>query len=319
MTKKKRQRPVSAEDIIAWVWENDDPSAPTCESRHLDVSDQSVEAAELRVYDALLAFDPDHSTGNDSDPESLDRTLTNILVFADDCRAATEWLENGVVSHDDEQGRRAGERRRHLKERGLLDNDRRFVRLCGQVTLDPAQIAVMATRQCVDFWEETDAQRSLHFKKCEAGIRWQPCTAETGRRTRLLLANPLTAPRAGPEADGRRVIAYEVSISEDEEPTAERQAWENTEADDVDEHTSDARWVLNSAGETAMEWLAEAAETAAEITMENDDETVRDLFPSRREMRRREERYEAQKRADEARKRNPTTGPSPGGPSQSIH
>ncbi len=319
MTNKKRHRPVSAEEIIAWVWENDDPAAASCESRHLDISDQSVEGTELRVYNGLLACEPDKSSGKQGGAEVLDRTLANILVFADDCRAATEWLQNEVVSHDDEQGRRAGQRRRHLKERGLLDNGKRFVRLCGQVVTDTGMIAVIAARQCIDVWEETDGERSLYFRKCEAGIRWQPCSTETGRTTRLRLANPFTAPPAKPEADGRKVVSYVVSISDDGEATAERQEEENTEVANVDDNTNDAQWVLNSAAETAVEWLAEAAEAAAEITIENEDGTVRELFPSPREMRRREERENAQKRAAEARKRNPTNGPSPGGTNHSIH
>ena len=318
---KKRHRPISADEIIAWIWENDDPAAAACESRHLDVSDQSVEATDLRVYNGLLACEPDKSDGKQVEAEGLDRTLANILVFADDCRAATEWLQNELVSHDDEQARRAGQRRRHLKERGLLENGKRFVRLCGQVVTDAAMITVMAARQCIDGWEETDGERSLHFHKCETGIRWQPCSTETGSTTRMYLGNPFSAPPAKPEADGRTVVTYVVSFSDDEHATAERSQWENAEEADVDDDRNDtkAQWVLNTAGETAVEWLAEAAETVAEIATENDDVTLRELFPSLREMKQREEREGAGKRAAEARKRHLTEGPASAGAGHSIH
>ena len=175
MTRKKRARIVPTEDIIEWVWENDDPAAPPCGSQHLNTSDQSVDPAGLRVYDSLLRCKL-ATVDKDAEGESakLDTTLSNILVFGDDCRAATEWLRNESVSHDDEQGRRAGERRRHLKERGLLENGKRFVRICGQVVIDAGLVKVMAARQCIDWWQETWGESTLHFHKCENGVRWQP-------------------------------------------------------------------------------------------------------------------------------------------------
>ena len=223
MRNKKRQRLVSADEIIAWIWEKDDPAAAACESRHLEVGDQSVEATDLRAYDSLLACERDDRGGDGEDETAgLDRTLANILVFADDCRAATEWLDSEVVSHEDEQARRAGQRRRHLKERGLLENGERFVRICGQVVTDAGLIRVMAAAQCIDSWEETDGERSLYFHKCEAGMRWQPCSTEIGSTTRMQLSNPFTAPPPRPEADGVKVDKYLVSFSDDEEPTALR-------------------------------------------------------------------------------------------------
>ena len=242
-------------------------------------------------------------------------------MFADDCRAATEWLGSEVVSHDDEQARRAGQRRRHLKERGLLKNGKRFVRICGQVATDAAMIAVMAARQCIDSWEETDGNRSLHFHKCDGGIRWQPCSTETGSTTRMQLSNPFTAPPAKPEADGRKVDKYLVSFSDDEHATAERSQWKSADEADSDDHGNDTepRWVLNTRAETTVDWLSEAAETVAEIAMDSEEGTLRELFPSVREMRRREEREGAHKRAAEATKRKLTDGPASAGTGHSIH
>lgn len=285
MRGKKRQRLVAAEESIGWVWEDDDPAAAACGTQHLDVGDQSADPAELRVYDGLLASEREQEDGSaEDDAAGLDRTLTNILVFADDCRAATEWLSDETVSHDDEQGRRSGQRRRHLKERGRLTNAKPFVRICGQTVIDSRLVAVMAARQCIDNWEETEGQRSLHFHKREAGMRWEPCTALDGISTRMCLSNPFTAPPATQESDGPRVEEYLVTLSDDKPATAERRRWDT---DDEDTMAAKAEWMLNSRAETAMEWLAEAADAVADITSEGDDRTLRELFPSLRESKRR--------------------------------
>ena len=324
MRNKKRQlqRLVSADEIIAWIWEKDDPAAAACESQHLEVGEQSVEAAELRVYDSLLACEREEQSGEaEGEAAGLDRTLSNILVFADDCRTATEWLSSEVVSHDDEQARRAGQRRRHLKERGLLENGKRFVRICGQVVTDAEMIAVMAARQCIDDWDETAGERTLHFEKYEAGVRWQPASTENGSTTRMHLSNPFTAPPAKPEADSRNVEKYLVSFSDEEQATAERSQWGTADEAEIDDNGKDTepRWALNKRAETTVQWLSDAAETVADIAMESEEQTLRTLFPSLREIKRHEEREDARKRAAHAKKRKPTEGPATAGPGQSIH
>ncbi|MCY4510219.1 MAG: hypothetical protein OXG35_25145 [Acidobacteria bacterium] len=201
----------------------------------------------------------------DAEGESakLDTTLTNILVFGDDCRAATEWLRNESVSHDDEQGRRAGERRRHLKERGLLENGKRFVRICGQVVIDAGLVEVMAARQCIDWWQETWGESTLHFHKCENGVRWQPHGDSAEHKTLLCLSNPFTAPPLAAEADGRYVDQYEVSWIDDDAPVAERESCTTTAVEDADSHEIEdkPRWTLNERAGRTAEWLSEAAET----------------------------------------------------------
>ena len=323
MRNKKRQPLVALEELIAWVWENDDPAAATPHSRHLDVNDQAVEVEDLGVYKSLLTCDQDDpSSGRQVYAHKLDRTLSNILVFADDCRAATEWLVSGVVSHEDEQGRRAGERRRHLKERGLLANQKRFVRLCGHVITGAGAIKVLAARQCIDSWEETDGERSLHFHKCEDGLRWQPCSSETGNTTAMSLGNPYNAPAPVAEADGRTVDKYVVSFADDEdEATVTRGQWKRPAGSDDDDPENDPGlgWVLNERAENTMRWLSEAAESTAEIAAEADDDTVRQLFPSLREMRRSAEIENAQRRGAEARKSTPSERTSRSGPHESIH
>lgn len=317
---RKRRREVQAEDIVSWIWENDDPAATVCQSRHLDIGDQSLQGSELQVYNGLLACEQEQSNDVHGEASSLDRTLTNILMFADDCRAGVEWLDNEVVSHDDEQARRAGQRRRHLKERGLLRNGNRFVRICGQIITDAGTVAIMAARQCIDSWEETNDHRSLHFHKNEGGIRWQPCSAENGTTTRMHIANPFTAPPATPEADGRTVETYFVSLSDDEPGTAERNRWlseTETDIEDEEQHGT-LQWTLNPHGRRALDWLSDAAGTAAVITLDNEEETLRELFPSAREMRRREERALRRKQAAEATKSEPTDAP-PSGRGPSVH
>ena len=311
--KAQRQRLVRAEDIIAWIWEKDDPAAAACESQHLKVADQSVEACDLRVYDSLLTYE--------GEAASVDRTLANILVFADDCRTATEWLTSEVVSHDDEQARRAGQRRRHLKERGLLQNGKRFVRICDAVILDAEMIAVMAARQCIDDWEESAGERALHFKKCEGGVRWQPVTTDIGGTRTMHLSNPFTAPPTKPEGDGRTVEKYHVSFAEQEPPRAERSQWVSANEADIDdeEKATQPGWVLNNRAETTMDWLSEAAEIVADMAMDSEEQTLRGLFPSQREMKRLEEREAAHKRAAATKKQTPTEKPGTGGPGQSIH
>ena len=321
-TKQQRQRLVSADEIIAWIWETDDPAAAACESHHLEVGEQSVEASDLRVYDSLLGCEQEKQGGEaEGEAAGLDRTLANILVFADDCRTATEWLSSEVVSHDDEQARRAGQRRRHLKERGLLENGKQFVRICGQVVTDAEMIAVMAARQCIDNWEETAGERTLHFEKCEVGVRWQPGSTENGSTTRMHLSNPFTAPPAKPEADGRNVEKYLVSFSDEERATAKRSQWVTADEADIDDDGNDTEpgWALNKRAETTVQWLSDAAETVADIAMDSEEQTLRTLFPSRREIKRHEEREGARKRAAAARKRKPTEGPATAGPGQSIH
>ena len=324
-TKQQRQRLVSADEIIAWIWETDDPAAAACESHHLEVGEQSVEASDLRVYDSLLGCEQAKQGGEaEGEAAGLDRTLANILVFADDCRTASEWLSSEVVSHDDEQARRAGQRRRHLKERGLLKNGERFVRICGQVVTDAEMIAVMAARQCIDNWGETAGERTLHFKKCEAGMRWQPVSTENGSTTRMRLSNPFTAPPAKPEADGRNVEKYLVSFSDEERATAERTQWVTADEADIDDDDDDDNdnepgWVLNERAETTVQWLSDAAETVADIAMDSEEQTLQTLFPSLREINRHEEREHARKRAAQAKKTKPTKGPATARPGQSIH
>ena len=294
---RKRQRTVLAEEIIDWVWEDDDPAAPACESRHLDISDQSLEATELRVYDSLLACSEDKTaSGTEQAVAVLDRTLANILVFADDCQAAVKWLRKETVTHSDEQGRRAGQRRRHLKERGLLKNNRPFVRLCGQVIIDSDTIAISAARQCINDWEESGDGQSLHFHKEEDGMRWRPESTDNGRTATMDLANPYTAPPPAPEPDGRTVHRYRIELGDHEHPKAERSQWTNADGEDAD-HTSEPVWVLNTRAESAVEWLAFAAETVANIATDCDENTLRQLFPSLREIHRQEEREAAASRA----------------------
>ena len=87
-------------------------------------------------------------------------------------------------------------------------------------------IKVLAARECIDSWEETDGERSLHFHKCEDGLRWQPCSGETESTTTMTLGNPYNAPAPVAEADGRTVDKYVVSFSDDEdEATATRGQW----------------------------------------------------------------------------------------------
>ena len=140
----------------------------------------------------------------------------------------------------------------------------------------------MAARQCIDSWEETNDHRSLHFHKNEGGIRWQPCSAENGTTTRMHIANPFTAPPATPEADGRTVETYFVSLSDDEPGTAERSRWlseTETDIEDEEQHGT-LQWTLNPHGRRALDWLSDAAGTAAVITLDNEEETLRELFPS---------------------------------------
>ena len=156
MASKKTRQTVTS---MAWTWEDDAPAGAPSTSAQLDVSDQSIEAGKLQVYDDLLSCEPaeqhaDAPIERDGDGRGVDDTLVNVLVFADDCRRAAEWLDDRPVSHEDEQARRAGERRRHLKERGILGNGRNYVRICGQIVLDTEIIAAMAARGCIDHWEE---------------------------------------------------------------------------------------------------------------------------------------------------------------------
>lgn len=298
---QQQKQKVLAEDIIAWIWEDDDPGAATCDSRHLDVNDRSIELSELMVYDNLLgcseeasgAIHPEHAV------VCLDRTLANILAFADDCQAAVQWLTAETVTHSDEQSRRAGQRRRHLKERGLLKNGLPFVRLCGQVIIDSDTIAISAARQCIDNWEETTEGQALHFRKEEDGMRWQPESTLSGRTVDMDLSNPYTAPSPAPEADGRTVHRYNVELGDDEEATAERREW--TSANPEPDVAADAGWVLNKRGESAVEWLSVAAETVTKIATLSDEDTLRQLFPSIREIRRRQKQEAASRRAAEQR------------------
>ena len=321
MRNRRRERVVSPEDMIGWIWENDDPAAATCESQHLDISDQTVEVTELQVYYGLLACGQGKKDGStESGVGNLDRTLTNILVFADDCQAAAEWLSSESVNYADEQGRRRGERRRHLKERGLLQNGVRFVRLCGQAIIGTDTIAMMAARQCINDWEESAEQQSLHFKREEAGVRWEPCSTENGRTATLHLGNPYTAPPATEEADGRTVQEYRIELWSDENPIAGRSAWTSAEESDTeDEDETELAWTLNGRSEAAMEWLTFAAETVGDITRESDKDTVEELFPSLQEIRREAGRTAAQKRAAQTTKTQPTAGPATRKSGHTIH
>ena len=62
MRNRKRRPLVALDELIAWVWENDDPAAATPHSRHLDVNDQAVEVEDLGVYRSLLACDQEDPT-----------------------------------------------------------------------------------------------------------------------------------------------------------------------------------------------------------------------------------------------------------------
>ena len=322
MANKKPQRVVSASETIHWVWEEDDPAAARCESQHRDINNQSLEATELLVYYGLLAC---HVTKQDNSTESLvgwvDRTLANILVFADDCRNAVEWLTREVVNHADEQGRRRGQRRRHLKERGLLQNGRRFVRLCGQVITDTEMIAVDAARECIDDWDETADQRTLHFHKEEGGVRWDPCSEDNDRTVTMHLGNPFTAPRATRETDGRTVQQYRIELLNEEPATAERSKWTSADGSDTNEgeNKTELKWTLNKRAETAMEWLSFAAETVGDIARHSDEDTLQRLFPNLREIQRRQRRETAQKQAALATKTQPTAGLATRKGGQTIH
>ena len=301
---KKRKRVVRPKAVISWVWEDDDPAARPCEPRHIDYSDQSIPTTELTVYDSLIAcLDQQVGEGEDDVPGVLDETLANILVLADDFRSAIEWLTSEGVSHADEQGRRAGQRRRHLKERGEFTNGMRFVQLCGEWITTTDAIAVSAARQCIDDWEEIGDHRSLHFHKEEAGVRWEPCSAENSATTTMHLANPFCAPPATPEDDGRTVTQYHVELVSDEDGYAERSEVERSrwtsETDESEEEAAKGgvRWRLNQRAESAMKWLAGAAELAAEIAGHSDEDTLRRFFPSLREIQRKARRAATESRA----------------------
>ena len=314
MTKRKRPQRIRPEDMIAWVWEEDDPAAAPCDSRHLDIGDQSIELQHLRVYDSLLAYRPETGTTEPAETaDRLDTTLANILVFADDCRAAAEWLTDEMVSFEDEKGRRFGQRRRHLKERGFLTNAKRFARICGQVVEDDMMIAIMAARQCIDLWKERWRQKTLHFHKCEDGMRWQPCSDETAWTARMTVSNPFTAPPTEAEADGREVLRYELTAIDDDGITAERETSMTPETENPDEveHDDHPGWLLNEQAQKTAEWLFDAAERVADTAGAADKNTLRTLFPSLQEIRRLERQQEKAK--DAARK--PGRGPQ----DQSVH
>ena len=321
---KKRKRILPPKEIIDWVWEDDDPAAAPCESGQMDFRVQSVEPAKLVVYANLLACRQakEEADGRKHEPAILDGTLTNILVFADDCRTAVEWLTSEVVSHADEQGRRAGQRRRHLKERGRLTNGMRYVQLCGQWITSTDAIAAAATRECIDDWEEIGDRRSLHFHEEEAGVRWDPCSAENARTATMHLANPYSAPPATPEDDGRTVTQYRVELVSDEDADpmrneAERSRWTNDTSKGKDDPIKGgAAWTLNQRAEAAMEWLSGAAETAGDIVRHGEDETLKRFFPNLQEIQREERRCAAQRRAANTHQTAGTSGKYRG---QTIH
>ena len=307
MTRRRRRDtpPLS----IAWTWETDDPAAEPCEARHLDVTDQSAAPSELRVYDSLLACELDLEPGEMPEVEAaIDAALANILVFADDCKTACAWLENETVSHADEQGRRAAQRRRHLKERGFLKDGRRFVRICGAMVTEQLAIEVMAARQCIDAWEHTFGERSLWFGKKKNRMRWAPRSEELDESTMLKVANPFTADPPSPDADGRIVETYTVVVSDDGAATAEPTATVVETDDPGIPQELHPGWVLNARAHEAMTWLGEAAEAVADLADSADSPMVRELFPSWTEM----ERLRRRKEDDDARAEKPpeTTPPT---------
>lgn len=305
MRNRKARRRSADVKVISWVWEDDDPAAPPEPGDDASADQRAVDPAGLHVYKNLLGCEEDGGEGAPGGgANSLDRTLANILVFADDCRAAAEWLRGGMVSHEDEQGRRAGERRRHLEQRGLMRSGKRFVRLCGQLLIDEKTTAITAARHCIEWWEETLQTRTLHFHKCDEGVRWEPCADETGETTRMELANPFGAPPAGPERDGRSVEKYTVGFSDEDGPTAERSEWSvapDKSPGEQEDPEGRVRWLLSTQAAETVQWLAYAAETAADVATGAEDHTLRTLFPSLREIKKRDERESAAKRAAEAR------------------
>ena len=106
-----------------------------------------------------------------------------------------------------------------------------------------------------------------------------------------------------------------MSFCDEERATAKRSQW--VTADDGND--TEPAWALNKRAETTVQWLSDAAETVADIAMDSEEQTLRTLFPSRREIKRHEECEGARKRAAAARKRKPTEGPGTAGPGQSIH
>ena len=201
---------------------------------------------------------------------------------------------------------------RHLKQRGLLKNGLPFVRLCGQVMIDSDTIAISAARQYIDNWEETTEGQALHFRKEEDEVRWQPERTLSGRTVDMDLSNPYTAPPAAPEADERTVHRYNMELGDDKEATAERREWAS--ADPELDIAANAGWVLNKRGESAVEWLSVATEVVTKIATLSDEDTLRQLFPSIREIRRREEQAAASRRTPEEK---PTGAPTAQPPTRS--
>ena len=309
MTKRKRAQRIRPEDMIAWVWEEDDPAAAPCDSRHLDIDDQSIEPHNLRVYDSLLACGLDTDSGEPAPvADRLDTTLANILVFADDCRAAAEWLTEEAVSFEDEKGRRFGQRRRHLKERGFLTNSKRFVRICGEVVDDDTLVIAMAARHCIDHWHERWGEKALHFRKDEDGVRWEPCSHETELTTTMTVSNPFTAPPTEAEADGCEVLQYDLEAGHDG-ITAVRLTGTTPETESPDGDPDERRprwvWVLNDRAQKTVEWLLDAAETVADMARTRDKHALQTLFPSLQETRRRERQQEKAKEAARKTRQGP--------------
>ena len=289
MTNRTKALKTRPEEKIGWIWEDDDIAAAPCDSRQLDVNDQSPELHHLGVYEGLMTCKVDTDRNEPAViTEEMDNSLANILAFADDCRAASEWLTEESVSFEDEKGRRFGQRRRHLKERGFLKDGRPFVRICGRIVDTNLVIAAMAARHCIDEWKESRGVKTLHFQKCEDGMRWEPCGHRSNWSTRMIVSNPFTAPATAPEADGREVLRYELSAIDDDGITAERQTsteaeTKNPEDDAAYEHPG---WMLNKRARKTAKWLFEAAETVADAARIVDEHSLRTIFPSLQDMRR---------------------------------
>ena len=147
-------------------------------------------------------------------------------------------------------------------------------------------------------------------------MRWQPCSAENGSTTAIALSNPYTAPEPAEDSDGRTGLRYRVEFSDEEPPRVKRAEWKHT-SEGADEDTT--AWHLNGRAAEAIVWLASAAETAAGIAGRADDETVREIFPSLREIRKRREEEAAANRAADARKAPAAGGTANPPPHRTIH
>ena len=226
------------------------------------------------MYDSLLACEREEQSGEaEGEAAGLDRTLSNILVFADDCRTATEWLSSEVVSHDDEQARRAGQRRRHLKERGLLENGKRFVRICGQVVTDAEMIAVMAARQCIDDWDETAGETDPALRE----VRGRGAVAAGQHRDREHNENAPVQPPSPRRRRNRKPTAGTSRSTWCRSPTRSRRQPSAASGGpptrpEIDDNGKDTEpgWALNKRAETTVQWLSDAAETVADIAMESE-------------------------------------------------